>query len=170
MDLFGPTIVAIDFETANQDAFSACQLGLVRIENWQIASEASWLIRTPSPDFMFTHIHGLTWDDVKDSPDFGQLWPEISRHLSGADFMAAHNAPFDRGVLQATCRLHGLEAPSTRFLDTVAIARKVWNIFPTKLNLVCAQRGISLNHHDALSDASACAQILIQAQQDGWRP
>ncbi len=41
------TFVAIDFETANNRPNSACQLGLVVVENWQIVHEAEWLIRPP---------------------------------------------------------------------------------------------------------------------------
>jgi DNA polymerase-3 subunit epsilon len=170
VSLFGPSIVAIDFETANQSASSACQLGLVRIENWQVVAQVSWLIRPPTDEFLFTYIHGLTWEHVKDSPHWGQLWPEISAYFSGAQYLAAHNAPFDRGVMRAACQEYNLEAPKTPFLDTVTIARKVWKIFPTKLNNVCEQLGIVLNHHEALSDANACAQILIQAQGGGWTP
>jgi DNA polymerase-3 subunit epsilon len=170
--LFGPQsiVVAIDFETANQSAASACQLGLVRLEDWRVVAQASWLIRPPTEEFLFTHIHGLTWADVRQSPSWGELWPEISGHLEGAHYLAAHNAPFDRGVLQAACAEHGLAAPATPFLDTVIVARKVWKIFPTKLNNVCEKLGITLNHHEALSDANACAEILARASQEGWKP
>jgi DNA polymerase-3 subunit epsilon len=170
--LFGPSsiVVAIDFETANQSAGSACQLGLVRLEDWRVARQQSWLIRPPTDEFLFTHIHGLTWEHVRHSPSWGELWPEISAHLEGAQYLAAHNAPFDRGVLQAVCAEAGLSAPQTPFLDTVIVARKVWKIFPTKLNNVCERLDIPLNHHEALSDAHACAQILLQATLGGWKP
>ncbi len=163
-------IVALDFETANHEAHSACQLGLVRLEGWSLGGSASWMIRPPDDYFAFTHIHGICWEDVMDSPSFAELWPEITPHLKGADFLAAHNAPFDRKVLQSTCAHHGLEAPAIPFLDTVQVARKTWQIFPTKLNLVCQKLGIELNHHEALSDAKACAEILRRAVAAGWEP
>ena len=47
------------------------------------------------------------------------------------------------------------------------IARDVWNIRPTKLSDVCRYHNIDLNHHDALSDAQASAEILIKALKDG---
>ncbi|MBL4905866.1 MAG: hypothetical protein JKX94_00305, partial [Sneathiella sp.] len=28
--------------------------------------------------------------------------------------------------------------------------------------------GLELNHHDALSDSRACANIVIAAEKDGW--
>lgn len=164
------SILAIDFETANQSANSACQIGIVRIEDWRVVDARAWLIRPPEDRFEFTHIHGLAWEDLHDQPNWAELWPTLRPHFEGLDYLAAHNAPFDRGVMTGTCDHYGLVAPPMPYLDTVQVARKAWKIFPTKLNLVCAQRGIILNHHEALSDAHACAQILIQAHADGWEP
>jgi len=165
-----PTLVALDFETANHSPNSACQLGLVRIEGWRIVSAASWLIRPPTDEFFFSYLHGITWDHVSGEPHWGELWPVLAPHFKGVDFLAAHNAPFDQGVLAATCAEYGLSPPAQPFVDTVALARKVWSIYPTKLNLVCERLGIELNHHEALSDAKACAEILIQARAKGWAP
>jgi DNA polymerase-3 subunit epsilon len=163
-------ILALDFETANQSTNSACQIGVVRIEDWRIVDARAWLIRPPEDNFVFTYIHGLAWEDVHDQPTWAGLWPELRPWFEGVDYLAAHNAPFDRGVLQGTASHHGLPAPAAPFLDTVMVARKVWKIFPTKLNLVCAQLGIPLNHHEALSDAKACAEILLRAKAEGWEP
>jgi len=165
-----PLIVALDFETANTSADSACQLGLVRIEDWNIVRSKSWLIRPPTDEFCFTYLHGIALEDVANQPRWKGLWPEIAQELQGADFLAAHNARFDRGVLEASCLGAGIPAVLPPFLDTVTIARRVWNIFPTKLNLVCEKLSIPLNHHEALSDAQACAQILVRAHQEGWNP
>jgi DNA polymerase-3 subunit epsilon len=165
-----PVIVALDFETANNSRNSACQLGLVRLEGWQVAAEKAWLIRPPSPLFIHSGIHGICWEDVAESPDFGELWPEVSAYLAGAAYLAAHNAPFDRGVMGHTLAHYSLAAPELPYLDTVRVARQVWEIYPTKLNLVCDRLSIPLNHHQALSDARACAQILVKARQQGWKP
>jgi DNA polymerase-3 subunit epsilon len=43
----------------------------------------------------------------------------------------------------------------------------VWNIRPTKLSDVCKYFDIPLNHHDAASDALACAKIVLEAEQKG---
>jgi DNA polymerase-3 subunit epsilon len=163
-------ILAIDFETANYDGHSACQLGVVLIKDWAVVGAQAWLIRPPSQQFTFTDLHGIDWAKVKDQPDWGQLWPQLLPYFHGADYLAAHNAPFDRGVLQKTCAYYGLSHPPQAFIDTVGVARKVWNIYPTKLNLVAQHLGIPLQHHEALSDANACAQILVQASQKGWKP
>lgn len=159
--------VAIDFETADTGADSACAVGLVRVESGEIVDRKVLLIRPPRPRMMFTHIHGIRWSDVADKPTFGELWPEINPFLKGAEFLAAHNAGFDRRVLNGCCATYGVEAPAHPFACTVRVARKAWNIFPTKLPNVCEHLGIELRHHEALSDAEACARIVIAAQKEG---
>ncbi|MFH7320386.1 exonuclease domain-containing protein [Desulfurivibrio sp. D14AmB] len=126
-------------------------------------------IRPPSSWFAFTHTHGLTWDDVRQAPDFGQVWPAIARELNGVDFLAAHNAPFDRGVLHACCSAHRLSPPAQPFVCTVQLARAQWDIRPTKLSDVCRRLEIALRHHQADSDAEACARIVLAAFSQGWR-
>jgi len=160
--------LAIDFETANHQATSACAVGLVRVEAGQVTQEAAFLIRPPSPRFFFTHIHGLTWNDVRDAPTFADLWPEVARLMKGARFLAAHNAPFDRAVLRACCALYDLPAPRKPYVCTVRLARATWNIRPTRLPDVCNRLGPELRHHEALSDARACAGIVMRAQGERW--
>jgi DNA polymerase-3 subunit epsilon len=157
--------VAIDFETANYQPDSACAVGLVKVVGGQIVDTAVHRIRPPTKRFAFTYIHGLTWKDVAQADDFGALWPKLEPLLAGAAFFAAHNAPFDRGVLRACCARYRLAAPSLPFRCTVQISRRVWNIYPTKLSDVCARLRIALNHHEALSDAMACAQIVLAAEK-----
>jgi len=161
--------VAIDFETASSSPDSACAIGVVRGENGTVTAREVRLIRPPSPHFAFTHIHGITWDDVRDAPDFAEVWRSLRPMLRGARFLAAHWAPFDRSVLSACCVRHGLEAPTLPFVCTVRLARTQWGIYPTKLPDVCRHLGLELNHHEALSDALACAGIVLRAQAQGWR-
>ncbi len=163
-------ILALDFETASHSPDSACALGLALIENGRIIGEDAFLIRPPAPEFVFTYIHGLCWDDVADAPPFDEAWSRLEPWLENLDWLAAHNAPFDRGVLNACCRTYRLASVDHPFICTVQVARQVWGIYPTKLPLVCRALDIPLKHHDAASDASACAQILVRAMAAGWRP
>lgn len=161
--------VAIDFETANTAQNSACAVGLVKVVDSAIVETVAYLIRPPSKKFEFTYIHRLTWNDVKSAPDFGALWPALSAFIAGAEFLAAHYAAFDRGVFHACCASYGIPAPPVPFRCTVQLARKTWNIRPTKLPNVCERLGIPLNHHEALSDARACAAIVLAANLERSR-
>ena len=166
----GPTFAAIDFETANYGRDSACAIGVAVVRDGSLVESVHRLIRPPSRRFAFTWLHGIAWEQVADAPPFGTVWEEIEPLLEGVDFLAAHNAKFDRGVLAACAKRHGLPDPWRRFVCSMGVARRVWNFYPTRLSDVCANLDIPLNHHDARSDAEACARILLAATADGWRP
>ncbi|RMF11214.1 MAG: exonuclease [Alphaproteobacteria bacterium] len=161
--------LAIDFETANNRRDSACAIGLVRVSDGRIVAESHHLIRPPTPEFRFTHIHGITWTAVADKPDFFEVWDSIGTLFEGVDFISAHNARFDKGVLEACCDRFGLGPPRTPYLCTVELARRLWNLRPTKLPDVCRFLGIPLDHHRADSDSRACAEIVLAAEADSWR-
>ena len=161
-----PTIVAIDFETADHGRDSACAVGLARLSGGAITT-AAYLIRPPRPSFIFTHIHKIRWEDVKTERTFGELWQRLQPLMRGADFFAAHNAAFDRAVLTACCAVAGVAVPEIPFLCTVRLARAAWNIHPTRLPDVCKHLGIPLDHHQAESDARACVAIVAAAIKHG---
>lgn len=162
-----PTFVALDFETADPGRDSACAIGLVRVADQQIVETAYYLIRPPRSRFHFTHIHGIQWADVAAELTFGERWPEILPMLQDVDFIAAHNASFDRGVLAACCLAAQVSQPDLPFLCTVQLARRTWRLSRYGLAHVCQHLGIDLNHHHALSDAIACARIVMAAHQIG---
>lgn len=162
--------VAIDFETADTARDSACAVGLARVRDGRVAETAYTLIRPPQRRVRFTEIHGITWADVRDAPVFGTAWPQVAPLLEGAAFLAAHHAPFDRSVLRASCRAAGLLPPPLPFLCTVRLARQTWGFRPARLNNVCEALAIPLQHHHALSDALACAEIVLAAARTGGTP
>lgn len=157
--------VAIDFETADHYPDSACAVGLVRVERGRVARRVRQLIRPPRDIMLFTGIHGIRLEDVEDKPDFGQAWPILREVLDGAMFIAAHNAGFDRAVLEACCAAAGLPAPELPWVCTVRQARKALGIHPANLANVCRVMGLKLKHHEALSDAEACARIVMAARR-----
>ncbi len=160
-----PSFVALDFETSDYSRESACSIGLVKVENNIITQEYTRLIRPPRKIMRFTDIHGIRWEDVANEPTFAELWSEFQPFCEGVDFIAAHNAPFDRGVLQGCCEYYSINSPQLPFTCTVQLARREFKISPAKLSNVCRVLEIDLRHHEALSDARACAQIVIRAQR-----
>jgi DNA polymerase-3 subunit epsilon len=71
------TFAAIDFETANYSPDSACAIGLVVVKGDRIVRREHYLIRPPDRQFVFTFIHGIAWEDVRDAPTFHELWPTL---------------------------------------------------------------------------------------------
>jgi DNA polymerase-3 subunit epsilon len=162
-----PAFAAIDFETADYERDSACALAIVRVRGGSIVGKSSYLIRPPRRDFVFSYLHGITWEDVAKEPTFKQLWPTIERELADVDFLAAHNAGFDRSVLYRCCERAGCDPPGHHFHCTVKVAKHVWRLPRAPLPHVCGYLGIDLQHHDPESDATACARILIAALETG---
>ena len=159
------SFVAIDFETADQGADSACAVALVRVEGWEVVAREVRLIRPPRRWIRFTYIHGIEWRHLEDQPPFREVWPQLVPLLDGAKQLVAHNAPFDRGVLRACCRAAGLEMPPVPFLCSCQVARRTWGLRPANLPACCRFLKIPLNHHDPLSDAEAAARIVIAARK-----
>ncbi|MGL5477920.1 MAG: PolC-type DNA polymerase III [Clostridium sp.] len=77
--------------------------------------------------------------------------------------LVAHNASFDTGFIKYNCRELDLPFDYT-VLDTVPLARYLYpELKKVKLNIVAKHLGISLeNHHRAVDDAEATAQILLK--------
>ena len=159
--------VGLDFETADHGADSACAVGLVRVEGDRIINREHYLIRPTRNSFFFTPIHGITWEHVREKPTFEELWPRIQNILLGAEFIASHNVGFDRRILESCCQAAKVRLPEVRFVCTMKLARRLWNIRPTSLSNVCRYLGLQLNPHKVLSDAEACVGIVLAARRAG---
>lgn len=154
---------AIDFETANYQGNSACQLGIAVVNDGEIVEEKSWLIKPPTKSFVFSDLHGITYRMVREQPTFGQLWPAVRPYLE-RQILAAHNADFDLNVLTETLAYYQLPVPEIYAIDSLETARKAWpKLKNHKLSTVAAYLEIELNHHEAGSDARACAEIILRA-------
>ena len=162
-------ILAIDFETANDHKTSACAIGISEIQNGVIVSSEAQIIEPPTDIFRrsYTKIHGLTLKDCKGKPSFAEFYLKQRHRFEQADYLAAHNAGFDRSVLFDTLLYFDITPPKTPFLNTLPMARKLLNIKSAPLNIVADRLGIELVHHEAASDANACAEIVIKSQSMG---
>lgn len=157
--------VAIDFETANELPTSACELGLAVVRNYQVVETKSWLIRPPELRFnpYNTKIHGISASDVCDVPKFDVLWQDISNYLIN-DFIIAHNAEFDIGVLKSLLHHYRIPFREMPFTCSIKLARRAFNdVRSYGLANLSRELGIQLNHHRAESDAHACAVIAAKA-------
>lgn len=155
---------AIDFETANGNPASACAIGLVVVENGLIVHEISYLLK-PYTDWFSKYnvaVHQITARDVAHAPRFEDVWPKIYRYIEDADFIVAHNAGFDMNVLRRCLAYAEIAGRLPSSVCTVQLAkRKLPHLHNHKLNTVAEFLDIELNHHEALSDARAAAQIML---------
>jgi DNA polymerase-3 subunit epsilon len=157
--------IAVDVETANEQYDSLCALGIVVVKNGVVVEERSYRIRPRvlRVSIINQQIHKLTEEDLKDEPEIRDIWPDI-QPLFVDQILAAHNASFDMEVLERSLRGYGIKFPRVKYLCSLKVVAKAFPGLPSyKLNDLAAHFEIDLDHHDAASDARACAAVIMRA-------
>lgn len=158
--------VAIDFETANEKNNSACSIGLVEVKDDKIVNEYYSLIKPPIIQFnpLNVNIHGITENDVKNAPTFGQVWEEIKHYFNGKYILTAYNAAFDMQILRACLDEYKIIIPDFDYFCTMrASSSLLGKNLSSKLSDRCEYFNISLcDAHNALCDCEACANVAIK--------
>jgi DNA polymerase-3 subunit epsilon len=165
--------LAVDFETANEQRASACAVGVVRVEDGDVAACWDTLIDPQAPFApMNVMIHGIDEDAVAGAPTFPEILDRLLKFAEGAEVVVAHNASFDVQVLTASIARYGLDLEPLRFACTRVFARRWWPAWPS-YGLAPVVRRLALDevlgewgHHDALWDARACAAIAARGFAD----
>ncbi len=155
------SFAAIDFETANYQSDSPCQVAVVIVEDGRLVSEHSWLIRPRNLYFSerCVAVHGILPKDVINEPEWDEVWDELWPIIEGR-VLIAHNAMFDMAVLNSTLGTYDIACPRIDFQCTRLIARRCWpgrsgyGLKPTADML-----GITFKHHVAVEDARTCAEV-----------
>ncbi|TDN92432.1 exonuclease domain-containing protein [Microbacterium sp. BK668] len=160
---------AIDFETANSSTASACSVGLARVRDGEVVATAGWLIQPPPGHDRFfdvnTRIHGIRERDVVGAKGWTEQLDDLAAFIGG-DVLVAHNAGFDMTVIRLACEATGEVCPPYRYLCSLQLARKLYDLDSYRLPSVAAVAGfVDFAHHDAAADALACAHIVIDAAQ-----
>ncbi len=149
--------VAIDFENADNDQH-ACQVGIVAVKNNEIVEELSYLIQPPGNRYgkIQMNIHKITPEKTKDSPTFDLVWESIKDYFQNQTIIY-HNANTDKNILNKSLSYYFLEIPDYIYYDTLE------EISHTKLEILADAFDVKFNnHHDALCDARATAEIWIK--------
>jgi DNA polymerase III subunit epsilon len=150
------SFTAIDFETAQGYRWSICQVGLVRVEYGIVTSEITLLVQPPDNYYWekFIDIHGIKPSDTANAPTFDKIWYKLEPFINGQRVVAHNGLAFDFPVLQKTLEYYGMQAPEYEKICT-------YRLFNDNLASLCKTYNIPLNHHDALSDARACAWLYL---------
>jgi len=156
--------IAIDFETANADLGSICQLGAVSFQDGKAVNTWQTLI---NPEDYFdpfnVSIHGIDEDMVKDAPTFSKIFDSL-RCLIEKQLVACHTH-FDRVALSSVIEKYQLPQIECTWLDTARVVRRAWERFSQAgygLKNVANELGIEFNHHVAGEDARAAGEILLR--------
>ncbi len=163
--------IAFDVETPNHWNNRMSAIGITVIEDGEITQEFFSYVDPEQPfDWFNTQLTGIGPETVQGAPNFAALWPQIEPLLAGG-VLVAHNASFDMGVLRKCLWDYGIRwRTEVTGLCTVVMGRRLLPGISHKLNDMCSYYGICLNHHQADSDARACAEILLRYIESGAKP
>jgi DNA polymerase-3 subunit epsilon len=157
--------IAIDFETANSDLASICQLGAVTFQGGKAVKTWQTLI---NPEDYFdpwnVSIHGIDEGMVKNAPKFPKIFRSL-RCVIAKQLVACHTH-FDRVALSRVIEKYRLPQIDCIWLDTARVVRRAWvDLSSTGYGLknVADKLGIEFNHHAAGEDARAAGEILLRA-------
>ena len=151
---------AIDFETAHPKHHSICQIGLVRVENGIITRQINGLVKPPNNFYWpkFTEIHGINAFKTLTAPTFEQAWKYIEPYITDQNVVAHNGFGFDFHCLDKTLEYYDIKIPQYNRYCT-------YKIYKSNLPSLCKEYDIPINHHDALSDALACAKLFMMHQK-----
>ena len=156
------TYVAFDVETPNSRNDRMSAIGVVVVEDGVQTAEFYSLVNPETGfDSFNIQLTGITPRMVRTQPTFPLLWEELRPYLERGT-LCAHFAPFDLGVLGRCLKDYGI--PWTRYREYVCTCRMGKKLLPQapnhRLNTLADLLDVPLQHHNALSDTRACAELL----------
>lgn len=171
----------VDVETTglyNKDRI--VEIGIVQMDDsGNTLGEFESLIN-PMRDIANSSIHGIEARHVADAPTFAEVAATVLEFLQGADILVAHNFPFDWRMLSHEFERLGYNLPKgVNSLCTMKAFQMLDPGCPRRLAALCSMYEIPIEHHSALSDARATAELLKialgalefgQPSEVSWQP
>ncbi|MGJ1205936.1 3'-5' exonuclease [Sphingobacterium lactis] len=162
------TFTAIDFELATAKYSSVCAVGIVDVVDGEIVKEFYSLVQPPQNKYMWqtSRVHGIKPKHTAAAPTFLELFPTIQPLIQGKH-MVAHDELLDRSVLRETMQYYRLSYTELGLAPVWDCTSKIYRSLGferTKLSICCELMGVELNHHDALSDARATAELYLKIE------
>ncbi|GMG97100.1 PolC-type DNA polymerase III [Tepidimicrobium xylanilyticum] len=162
------SFVVFDIETTGLSSRNdmITEIGAVKIKNGQIVDQFSQLINPEVPiPSKITNLTGITDEMVKDKPTIKEVLPRFYAFIENS-VLVAHNASFDVSFIKEQCARLNLTFDNPIF-DTLELSRALFpELKSHKLNLVAKHLNVSLlNHHRAVDDAKATAEIFIKCME-----
>ncbi|MEP3297590.1 MAG: exonuclease domain-containing protein [Pseudoruegeria sp.] len=160
--------IALDVETANQSRRSICQIGLAGIAtDGKLRTTGSLINPEEQFDAMNIGIHGIRPHMVANAPRFDEVLQEWRAHLER--FPLIQHSTFDKSAMDGACAYYDLPALRSNWLNSVTIARRAWPEFKGNgghgLANLKDELKLTFDHHDAIEDARAAAQIVLLAEK-----
>lgn len=156
--------VVFDLETTglHPQTNEIIEIGAVKMRGLEVIDNFSTLVKPEKPiPQEIIELTGINDDMLKDAPAAEKALKEFYNFI-GKAVLVAHNASFDVGFIRVHfSRLLDIIIDNP-VLDTMTLARALHpGLKNHKLNTLCKEFDISLqNHHRAVDDAAAAAELL----------
>ena len=156
--------VVVDVETTGGRGkqHRVTEIGAVRVRNGRLLEKYSTLLnpeRSIPPNI--SRLTGITPEMVMDAPYFADIADEFERFLGDAIFVA-HNVEFDYGFIAREFARQGRSFRMPKLCTCASMRRLYPGRKSYSLDNLCRDFGIALdNHHRALCDAEAAAELLL---------
>ncbi len=162
---FKQDFVVFDIETTGFSPVEnrIIEIGAVKVSGGKIVDRFSSFVNPEVPiPFEIEKLTSITDAMVIGAEKIESVLPDFLKFCEGC-MLVAHNAGFDMGFIMENCDRQGISHDFT-YIDTVGIARIM---LPTQakhtLDAVAKALGVSLlNHHRAVDDAEATAEIFVK--------
>lgn len=159
------TYVVFDLETTGFSPVKnrIIEIGAVKVQGEEIIDRFSSFVNPLVPiPFEIEKLTSISDGQVMDAPLIEEVLPQFLEFVKDA-VLVAHNAGFDMGFILENCKRQGIKTDFT-YIDTVTMARVLLpNQGKHTLDAVAKTLHISLeNHHRAVDDAEATAEIFIK--------
>jgi DNA polymerase-3 subunit epsilon len=160
--------VVVDVETTGgcKPGHRITEIGAVKVINGRVVDSWSSLINPERrvPHFI-TRLTGISNDMVEDAPLFCEVIDDLERFMQDCIFVA-HNVNFDYGFF----KLEYARLDRTFSMPKLCTVREMRKYYPGSksysLGNLTKEYGLSLdNHHRALCDAQAAAELLIMVNE-----
>jgi DNA polymerase-3 subunit epsilon len=162
--------IVFDTETTGFEAEGAdriVEIGAIELINYVPTGKTYHQYINPERDIPVgaSNIHGITEDKVRHMPTFSEIVGAFQEFISDSP-LVAHNAEFDMRFINAEFKRFGFTVlPATRFIDTLAIARKLFPGAPASLDALCKRYNVDAStriFHGALLDSQLLAEVYLE--------
>ena len=156
-------VVDIEANGSKPTLHQIIEIGAVMIENGVEVAQFSSLAKTDILPDSIEQLTGITLAELQEAPSLSSVLEAFRLFIKDAVFVA-HNVNFDYYFISYALEQAGFGPLLNRRLDTIDLARKCIEAPKYGLGALTDYLGIGFeNHHRALCDAKATAQVFFKA-------
>jgi DNA polymerase III subunit epsilon len=162
--------IVFDTETTGLDPATGdrlIEIGCVELVDGVPTGKTYHQLLNPGRDIpeAATAVHGITLQQVRNCPAFGEIVDAFLEFIGDAP-LVAHNAEFDFKFMNAELRnINRAPLASTRMIDTLAMAKRLFPGARVSLDSLCSRLGIDTSartKHGALIDSQILAEVYVE--------